>query len=67
MIFIFVFLLTGWCRMRMRPARLVSYAFLYTTDETWTISMPKLKTINVSIVLSDDFSDFHQFLLMARL
>ena len=25
-------LLNGWCRMRMRPARLVSYAFLYTTD-----------------------------------
>ena len=24
-------LLNGWCRMRMRPARLVSYAFLYTT------------------------------------
>ena len=23
-------LLTGWCRMRMRPVRLVSYAFLYT-------------------------------------
>ena len=22
----------NWCRMRMRPARLVSYAFLYTTD-----------------------------------
>ena len=21
----------GWCHMRMRPARLVSYAFLYTT------------------------------------
>ena len=30
MICIFVILLTGWCRMRMRPARLVSYAFLYT-------------------------------------
>ena len=28
---IFVILLTGWCRTRMRPARLVSYAFLYTT------------------------------------
>ena len=25
-------LLNGWCRMRMRPAWLVSYAFLYTTD-----------------------------------
>ena len=25
-------LLTGWCRMKVRPARLVSYAFLYTTD-----------------------------------
>ena len=24
-------LLNGWCRMRMRPARLVSCAFLYTT------------------------------------
>ena len=24
-------LLTGWCRMRIRPARLVSFAFLYTT------------------------------------
>ena len=24
-------LLNDWCRMRMRPARLVSYAFLYTT------------------------------------
>ena len=25
-------LLSGWCRMRMRPAPLVSYAFLYTTN-----------------------------------
>ena len=25
-------LLNGLCRIRMRPARLVSYAFLYTTD-----------------------------------
>ena len=24
-------LLEGWCHIRMRPARLVSYAFLYTT------------------------------------
>ena len=24
-------MLNAWCRMRMRPARLVSYAFLYTT------------------------------------
>ena len=24
-------LVNGWCRMRMRPAQLVSYAFLYTT------------------------------------
>ena len=32
MICIFVILLAGWCRTRMRPARLVSYAFLYTTD-----------------------------------
>ena len=31
MICIFVILLSGWCRTRMRPARLVSYAFLYTT------------------------------------
>ena len=31
MICIFVILLTGWCRMRMRPVRLVSYVFLYTT------------------------------------
>ena len=30
MVCIFVILLTGWCRMRMRPARLVSYASLYT-------------------------------------
>ena len=28
---VFVILLIGWCRMAMRPARLVSYAFLYTT------------------------------------
>ena len=33
MICIFVISLTGWCRMRMRHARLVSYAFLYTTFE----------------------------------
>ena len=26
-----IILLSGWCRTRMRPARLVSYAFLYTT------------------------------------
>ena len=32
MICIFVILLTGWCRTRMRPARLVSYAFLFTTN-----------------------------------
>ena len=36
MICIFVILgenlLTGWCRMRRRPVRLVSYTFLYTTD-----------------------------------
>ena len=32
MIYIILILLNGWCRMRMRPARLVSYAFLYTTD-----------------------------------
>ena len=31
MICINMILLNGWCRMRMRPARLVSYAFLYTT------------------------------------
>ena len=31
MICIIMILLNGWCRMRMRPARLVSYAFLYTT------------------------------------
>ena len=31
MICIIMILLSGWCRMRMRPARLVSYAFLYTT------------------------------------
>ena len=31
MICIYMILLNGWCRMRMRPARLVSYAFLYTT------------------------------------
>ena len=28
---IFVIMLSGWCWVRMRPARLVSYAFLYTT------------------------------------
>ena len=28
----FVIMLSGWCRTRMRPARLVSYAFLYTTE-----------------------------------
>ena len=32
MICTFVNLLTGWCGMRMRPARVVSYAFLYTTN-----------------------------------
>ena len=32
MICIFIILLGGWCRTRMRRARLVSYAFLYTTD-----------------------------------
>ena len=32
MICIFVILLIGWCRTRMRRARLVSNAFLYTTD-----------------------------------
>ena len=32
MICIFVILLTSWCRTRMRPAPLVSYAFLYTTN-----------------------------------
>ena len=32
MICIFVISLSGWCRTRMRPARLVSYAFLYTTN-----------------------------------
>ena len=31
MICIFVIMLSGWCRMRMRSARLVSNAFLYTT------------------------------------
>ena len=31
MICIIMILLNGWCRMRMRPARLVSYALLYTT------------------------------------
>ena len=31
MICIFVILLIGWCRTRMRRARLVSNAFLYTT------------------------------------
>ena len=30
---IFVILLSGWCRTRMRRARLVSYAFLYTTHD----------------------------------
>ena len=45
MICIFVILLTGWCRTRMRPARLVSNAFLYTTDDTM------LKEFG----LSDDF------------
>ena len=29
---IFVILLSGWCRTRMRPAHLVSYVFLYTTS-----------------------------------
>ena len=33
MICIFVILLTGWCGMRMRPARLVSYANLCTTND----------------------------------
>ena len=31
MICIFIILLSGWCRTRMRPARLVSNAFLYST------------------------------------
>ena len=31
MICIFVIMLSGWCRTRMRPARLVSNAFLHTT------------------------------------
>ena len=31
MICIIMILLNGWCRMRMRSARLVSYVFLYTT------------------------------------
>ena len=32
MICIIMILLNGWCRMRMRPAHPVSYAFLYTTN-----------------------------------
>ena len=32
MISIFVILLSGWCRTSLPPARLVSYAFLYTTQ-----------------------------------
>ena len=32
MICIIMILFNGWCRMRMRPAHLVSYAFLYTTE-----------------------------------
>ena len=31
MIYIFVILLSGWCRTRVPRARLVSNAFLYTT------------------------------------
>ena len=30
---IFVILLSGWCGTRVRPARLVSYALLYTTQD----------------------------------
>ena len=32
MICIFIILLSGWCGTRVRRARLVSYAFLYTTE-----------------------------------
>ena len=32
MICVIMILLNGWCRTSMRPARLVSYAFLYTTN-----------------------------------
>ena len=39
MICIFVILLSGWCRTKMRPARIVSYAVLYTTlEDQLTIS-----------------------------
>ena len=65
MICIFVILLTGWCRMRMRPVRLVSYAFLYTTY------VPAEKTEIGLYILTRDKTDtekqkkfcFHQLYL----
>ena len=54
---IFVILLSGWCRTRMRPARLVSYAFLYTTSveffsslSTRKLRMETVQCFRVSLV-----------------
>ena len=45
MICIFVIMLCVWCRMRMRPARLVSNAFLYTTHVSDTCLLHEINVM----------------------
>ena len=58
MICINMILLNGWCRSSMRDARLVSYAFLYTTHTLLqkTIFLKNLKSspANIFSFISDE-------------
>ena len=52
-------LLNAWCRMRMRPARLVSYAFLYTTHMLVPEQQEVLiNSLNVSLLPKKVFMEF---------
>ena len=51
MICIFVILLIGWCRTRMRRARLVSNAFLYTTYVSRRYQSADVTSISFQFVL----------------
>ena len=58
MIRIFVILLSGWCRTRMRPARLVSYAFLYTTNRTVMIPVLIFRKMKDAIAPPQIYTNF---------
>ena len=50
MICIFIILLSGWCGTRMRRARLVSNAFLYTTVDSGGLSFPASSMFDCSFL-----------------